>query len=50
MPDLRQKELAIETHSEQAELFANRYNEIQKSHYSNCFVYSRSSFQASRDL
>jgi ubiquinone/menaquinone biosynthesis C-methylase UbiE len=41
MSDLKQKELAIETHSEQAELFADRYNAIQKNHYSNCFVYSR---------
>ena len=41
MSDAVQKQLAVETHSEQAELFANRYDEIKEDPYRNCFVYSR---------
>lgn len=36
-----QKQLAIDTHSDQAELFANRYSIIEKNPYQNSFVYSR---------
>lgn len=36
-----QKQLAIETHSEQAELFTNRYEVINQNPYQNSFVYSR---------
>lgn len=36
-----QKQKAIETHSEQAELFADRYNVINQNPYQNSFVYSR---------
>lgn len=41
MSDTVQKQLAVDTHSEQAELFANRYEEIQEDPFRNCFVYSR---------
>jgi len=41
MSDAVQKQLAVDTHSEQAELFANRYEEIKEDPYRNCFVYSR---------
>jgi ubiquinone/menaquinone biosynthesis C-methylase UbiE len=36
-----QKQLAIDTHSEQAELFANRYDVIKQNPYQDSFVYSR---------
>lgn len=36
-----QKQLAIETHSEQAELFADRYEVINQNPYQDSFVYSR---------
>lgn len=36
-----QKQRAIDTHSEQATLFANRYEVIRQNPYQNCFVYSR---------
>ncbi len=36
-----QKQLAIDTHSEQAELFANRYEVINQNPYQDSFVYSR---------
>lgn len=36
-----QKRLAIDVHSEQAELFARRYQEIGEDPYRNSFVYSR---------
>jgi ubiquinone/menaquinone biosynthesis C-methylase UbiE len=36
-----QKQLAIDTHSEQAELFANRYDVINQNPYQDSFVYSR---------
>jgi len=36
-----QKKLAVDVHSEQAELFARRYEEIREDPYRNCFVYSR---------
>lgn len=36
-----QKKLAIDTHSDQAELFANRYEVINQNPYQNSFVYSR---------
>lgn len=41
MSDAVQKQLAVDKHSEQAELFANRYDEIKEDPYRNCFVYSR---------
>ena len=41
MDDKNQKKLAIDTHSEQAELFADRYNVIQQNPYQDSFVYSR---------
>ena len=41
MSDILQKQLAVETHSEQAELFRARYDEIKEDPYRNCFVYSR---------
>jgi ubiquinone/menaquinone biosynthesis C-methylase UbiE len=41
MSDTLQKQLAVETHSEQAELFRARYDEIKDDPYRNCFVYSR---------
>ncbi len=37
----QQKQLAIETHSEQAALFAERYSTIAEDPYRNCFKYSR---------
>lgn len=36
-----QKQRAIDTHSEQARLFASRYEVIRQDPYQNCFVYSR---------
>jgi len=36
-----QKQRAINTHSEQATLFASRYEVIHQDPYQNCFVYSR---------
>lgn len=36
-----QKQLAIETHSDQAELFADRYSVIAENPYKDSFVYSR---------
>ncbi len=39
--DEKQKQLAIETHSDQAGLFASRYDVIRDSPYKNCFTYSR---------
>lgn len=36
-----QKKLAVDVHSEQSALFAERYGEIEKNPYQNCFVYSR---------
>ncbi len=39
--DQIQKKLAVETHSEQAELFAERYSTIVDDPYANCFRYSR---------
>ncbi|MBS1807108.1 MAG: methyltransferase domain-containing protein [Acidobacteria bacterium] len=36
-----QKQRAIDTHSEQATLFASRYDVIKQDPYQNCFVYSR---------
>jgi ubiquinone/menaquinone biosynthesis C-methylase UbiE len=36
-----QKQLAVETHSAQAELFASRYGGIAGDPYRDCFVYSR---------
>ena len=36
-----QKQRAIDTHSEQAALFASSYDGIQQDPYQNCFVYSR---------
>lgn len=36
-----QKKLAVDVHSEQSALFAQRYEEIKKDPYQNCFVYSR---------
>jgi ubiquinone/menaquinone biosynthesis C-methylase UbiE len=36
-----QKQRAIATHSEQATLFASRYEVIQQDPYQDCFVYSR---------
>jgi ubiquinone/menaquinone biosynthesis C-methylase UbiE len=36
-----QKQRAINTHSEQAKLFASRYAVINQDPYQNCFVYSR---------
>lgn len=41
MSEELQKQLAIDTHSEQAELFANRYEVINQNPYQNSFVYSR---------
>ena len=41
MSDELQKKLAIDTHSDQAELFASRYDVIKESPYQNCFTYSR---------
>jgi ubiquinone/menaquinone biosynthesis C-methylase UbiE len=37
----QQKQLAVETHSEQAALFAERYSTIAEDPYQNCFKYSR---------
>jgi ubiquinone/menaquinone biosynthesis C-methylase UbiE len=37
----QQKQLAVETHSEQAGLFAERYSTIAENPYQNCFKYSR---------
>ncbi len=37
----QQKQLAVETHSEQAGLFAERYSTIAEDPYQNCFKYSR---------
>jgi ubiquinone/menaquinone biosynthesis C-methylase UbiE len=37
----KQKQLAVETHSEQAALFAERYSTIADDPYENCFKYSR---------
>jgi len=37
----QQKRLAVETHSEQATLFAERYSTIAEDPYQNCFKYSR---------
>lgn len=39
--DEQQKAFAVETHSEQARLFAERYSEIAGDPYGNCFRYSR---------
>lgn len=36
-----QKQLAVDTHSEQSKLFAERYRQIQEDPYRDCFVYSR---------
>lgn len=41
MSEELQKQLAIDTHSEQAELFANRYEVINQNPYQDSFVYSR---------
>jgi ubiquinone/menaquinone biosynthesis C-methylase UbiE len=41
MADEAQKQLAVDTHSEQSELFASRYEGIQADPYHDCFVYSR---------
>lgn len=41
MSDQHQKQLAIETHSDQAELFAARYDTIVSHDFQDCFVYSR---------
>lgn len=41
MSDEIQKQLAIDTHSDQAELFANRYEVINQNPYKDSFVYSR---------
>jgi len=41
MQDALQKQLAIDTHSEQAELFASRYAAIGDDPYRDCFGYSR---------
>ena len=41
MSDELQKQMAVDTHSEQAELFASRYDVIKESPYQNCFTYSR---------
>jgi ubiquinone/menaquinone biosynthesis C-methylase UbiE len=40
-PEDLQKQKAIDTHSEQAELFANRYKIIEQNPYQDSFVYSR---------
>jgi ubiquinone/menaquinone biosynthesis C-methylase UbiE len=37
----QQKQLAVETHSEQAGLFAERYSTIAEDPFRNCFKYSR---------
>jgi len=37
----QQKQLAVDTHSEQAGLFAERYSTIADDPYQNCFKYSR---------
>ncbi|HEV7643231.1 MAG TPA: class I SAM-dependent methyltransferase [Pyrinomonadaceae bacterium] len=37
----QQKQLAVDTHSEQAGLFAERYSTIAEDPYQNCFKYSR---------
>lgn len=37
----QQKQLAVETHSEQAALFAERYSNLADDPYQNCFKYSR---------
>jgi ubiquinone/menaquinone biosynthesis C-methylase UbiE len=36
-----QKKLAVDVHYEQSALFSERYEEIKKNPYQNCFVYSR---------
>jgi SAM-dependent methyltransferase len=41
MSDEVQKQLAVDTHSEQSELFAARYRQIEDDPYRDCFVYSR---------
>ena len=41
MSNQLQKQLAIETHSEQAGLFVARYDVIKECPYQNCFTYSR---------
>lgn len=41
MSDEVQKQLAVDTHSEQSELFAERYRQIADDPYRDCFVYSR---------
>jgi SAM-dependent methyltransferase len=41
MSDEVQKQLAVETHSEQSELFAARYRAIADDPFRDCFVYSR---------
>jgi ubiquinone/menaquinone biosynthesis C-methylase UbiE len=41
MSEETQKQLAIETHSDQAELFADRYSIIAENPYKDSFVYSR---------
>jgi ubiquinone/menaquinone biosynthesis C-methylase UbiE len=37
----QQKQMAVDTHSEQATLFAERYSTIAENPYQNCFKYSR---------
>src|SRR5687767_6553046 len=39
--DAEQKQLAIDTHSEQAELFAGRYSAMSGGQYADVFIYSR---------
>ena len=41
MSEVIQKQLAIDTHSDQAELFADRYSVIAENPYKDSFVYSR---------
>ncbi|MGE0132767.1 MAG: class I SAM-dependent methyltransferase [Blastocatellales bacterium] len=41
MQESLQKQLAVETHTAQAELFASRYGGIDDDPYRDCFVYSR---------
>ena len=41
MSEETQKQLAIDTHSDQAELFADRYSVIAENPYKDSFVYSR---------
>jgi ubiquinone/menaquinone biosynthesis C-methylase UbiE len=41
MSNKAQKQRAVDTHSEQSELFAARYEAIKDDQYRDCFVYSR---------